>query len=296
MANLYYDLIPMITQTKPQTLPLTPIREFRYPDATYQAKAFRARSGTLPKLFWLWGMAAILLTGCSTIKQSLQNQSCVLNASQPYDTVHVNPALHNITLHWRNPTSNEPFENIQNVVDWLEHAGHSIVTVTNAGIFEPGLVPTGLYVENGRELRPLNLEDGYGNFYLKPNGVFFTQNNQFGILESVRFGVAKPEVDYALQSGPLLLQNNKIHPAFTPGSKNCRLRNGIGISEDGQAIIAITNGAVNFFDFASWFRDTAGVTDALYLDGAISVLHTRERPEDSAEAYAGFLAVTKKDP
>lgn len=281
---------------KPRILALTCTRELRYPDATYQAEAFRARLGTLSKLLWLWGMVAILLTGCSTIKQSLQNQPCVLNASQPYDTVHVDPALHNITLHWRNPASNEPFKNTQNVVDWLERAGHSVIAVTNAGIFEPGLVPTGLYVEKGQELHPLNLEDGYGNFYLKPNGVFLTLNNRFGIIESARFGATKPEVDYALQSGPLLLQDNRIHPAFTPGSKNCRLRSGIGISEDGQAIIAITNGAVNFFDFATWFRDTAGVTDALYLDGAISMLHTGEHSEASTEAYAGFLAVTKKDP
>ena len=281
---------------KPILLALTFTRGFRYPDAICQTKAFRTRLGTRSKLLWLWGMTAILLTGCSAIKQSLQNQPCVLNASQPYDTVHVNPALHNISLHWRNPASNEPFKNTQNVVDWLERAGHSVIAVTNAGIFEPGLVPTGLYVEKSQELRPLNLEDGYGNFYLKPNGVFFIQNNRFGILESVRFGTAKPEVDYALQSGPLLLQNNKIHSAFTPGSKNCRLRSGIGITENGQAIIAVTNGAVNFFDFATWFRDTAGATDALYLDGAISMLHTREHPVTSSEAYAGFLAVTRKDP
>ena len=281
---------------KPQTLVLTYARGIRYPDAAYQAKAFRARLASLSKLLCLWGVTAILLTGCSAIRQALQNQPCVLHASQPYDTVHVNPALHNITLHWRNPVSNEPFKNTQNVVDWLEHAGHSVIAVTNAGIFEPGLVPTGLYVEKSQELRPLNLEDGYGNFYLKPNGVFFTQNDRFGILESTRFGATKPEIDYALQSGPLLLQDNRIHPAFTPGSKNCRLRSGIGISEDGQAIIAITNGAVNFFDFATWFRDIAGATDALYLDGAISMLHTREHPEVSSEAYAGFLAVTKKDP
>ena len=281
---------------KPQILALTYTRGFRSTDATYRAEMFRARLGTLSKLLSLWGIAAILLIGCSTIKQSLQNQPCALNASQPYDTVHVNPVLHNVTLHWRNPASNEPFKNTQNVVAWLERAGHSVIAVTNAGIFEPGLVPTGLYVEKGQELRPLNLEEGYGNFYLKPNGVFFTRNTRFGILESERFSATKPEIDYALQSGPLLLEDNKIHPAFTPGSKNCRLRSGIGISDDGQAIIAITNGTVNFFDFAAWFRDTAGVTDALYLDGAISMLHTRERRETSTEAYAGFLAITKKDP
>ncbi len=265
---------------------LSPFHVFQYPLDT----------ASLTRLLWCCGiaLAGLLLTGCSTLKRSLQNQPCVLNAAQPYDTVHVHPALHNLTLHWKNPESNEPFETAHNLVHWLERTGHSVVAVTNAGIFEPGLIPTGLHVEKRQQLRPMNLEDGYGNFYLKPNGVFFVYDHQFGILESARFHMEKPETDYALQSGPLLLQESKIHPAFTPGSKNCRLRSGIGISEDGQAILAITNGAVNFFDFAVWFRDTANVTDALYLDGTISSLHTRQRPEAPAEAYAGFLAVTRK--
>jgi len=239
-------------------------------------------------------LAVILLTGCGAIRQAIQNQPCVLNLSQPYDTVVVNPALHTITLHWKNPATNQPFETIQNVVEWLENAGDSVISVTNAGIFEPGLIPTGLYIEKNHTLRPLNLADGYGNFYLKPNGVFFVHHHRFDILESTNFDQKRPEVIYALQSGPLLLQDRQIHPAFTPGSKNCRLRSGIGISPDGHAIIAISNGAVNFYDFARWFRDVAGATDALYLDGAISVLHTTKTPRKSREEYAGFLTVTMK--
>ena len=240
-------------------------------------------------------LVASLLTGCTAIRQTLQNQPCVLNSVEPYDTVYVDPVLHDLTLHWKHPVTNDPFETIQNVVQWLEETGHSVRAVTNAGIFETGLVPTGLYVENGRKLQPLNLEEGYGNFYLKPNGVFFIQNDQYGIIESTRFNRKKPEVDQALQSGPLLLQNSQIHPAFTQGSKNCRLRSGIGISSDGKAILAISNGAVNFFDFAIWFRDIAGVSDALYLDGAISVLHTENRPGTTTEIFSGFIAVTRKE-
>jgi len=101
------------------------------------------------------------------------------------------------------------------VVAWLESEGQTIIAVTNAGIFEPGLIPTGLYVESSIELHPVNLEDGYGNFYLKPNGVFYVSNHQLGILESSRFLEEGLEVEYALQSGPLLIQQQEIHPAFT---------------------------------------------------------------------------------
>ncbi len=248
------------------------------------------------RLAWIciFVLIALLLSGCGSLRQAIQNRPCGLDPSQPYDTVHINPALHNITLHWKSPETDEPFKTINNLVEWLENTGHSIVAVTNGGIFEPGLVPTGLYVENGQELQPLNLNDGYGNFYMKPNGVFFVRDGLFGIEEATHFGTGNADVDYALQSGPLILQDNQIHPAFTPGSKNCRLRSGIGVSPNGHAILAISNGAVNLNDFATWFRDTAGMADALYLDGAISTLYTREHPSISGEHYAGFLVVSRK--
>lgn len=248
------------------------------------------------RLLWLGGviLGITLLTGCSAIKQALQNQPCVLNAVVPYDTLHINPARHHVSLHWKHPMTHQPFETIQSVTKWLEDRGDSILAVTNAGIFEPGLIPTGLYVENGHELRPLNMDDGDGNFYLKPNGVFFAQNHQFKILSTAQFDAQRPTVETALQSGPLLLQAHQVHPAFTPGSRNCRLRSGIGLLANGHAIIAISNGAVNFYDFATWFRDVVRATDALYLDGSISVLHTGLQPGRSEQRYAGFLAVTAK--
>jgi len=45
-------------------------------------------------------------------------------------------------------------------------------TLMNGGIFEPGGVPSGLLVQDGRELRPVNRNEGKGNFFLKPNGIF----------------------------------------------------------------------------------------------------------------------------
>ncbi len=247
-----------------------------------------------PLLTFVLALAVTLLTGCSAIRQTMQNQPCSLHASQPYDTVHINPARHDVTLHWKNPATGQLFKTISNVVKWLEERGDSVIAVTNAGIFEPGLIPTGLHAEHGQELHPLNLADGYGNFYLKPNGVFLVHRDRFSILESARFATEMPPFTHALQSGPLLLQDGQIHPSFTPGSRNCRLRSGIGVSSDGHAVIAISNGAVNFFDFAIWFRNVAGVTDALYLDGAISTLHTGKNPGNRNEKYAGFLAVTAK--
>src|SRR5665213_2555675 len=63
-------------------------------------------------------------------------------------------------------------------------SGEQVIFATNAGIFGQNFSPTGLYVEDGRELSPLNLRAGAGNFYLKPNGVFLIDSQGAAIVES----------------------------------------------------------------------------------------------------------------
>src|SRR5262249_21363462 len=48
-----------------------------------------------------------------------------------------------------------------------------LVMATNAGIFSPERRPLGLYVQHGELLSALSTADGEGNFFLKPNGVFW---------------------------------------------------------------------------------------------------------------------------
>ena len=45
--------------------------------------------------------------------------------------------------------------------------------------------PLGLFIQNGKTLSPLNTRSGSGNFYLKPNGVFYitTDNNSVVLVE-----------------------------------------------------------------------------------------------------------------
>ena len=213
-----------------------------------------------------------LLAGCSGLVQAVKNQECALDATQPYDVVEVDPGRHEIRLYWKRPDG-EPFRTIEAVRSFVEASGDSVVAVTNAGIYEPGLIPTGLYVEDGTNLHPLNLDDGEGNFFLKPNGVFLLTGDAAWIVASSAYPTRANGVRYATQSGPLLVLDGEIHPAFTPGSQNCRLRSGIGVAQDGHVFLAISNGAVNFYDFARYFRDALGAPDALYLDGGISQLY-----------------------
>jgi len=48
-----------------------------------------------------------------------------------------------------------------------------IVFATNRGIFTTEKMPLGLFVENCITVVYLNKKKGYGNFYMKPNGVFY---------------------------------------------------------------------------------------------------------------------------
>lgn len=118
--------------------------------------------------------------------------------------------------------------------------------LTNGGIFEPGCIPRGLHVEGGKIIRPLNLENGKGNFFLKPNGVFLIdQTGKAQVLESRKLAqsplLKANQIRLATQSGPLLLEKGTIHPAFREHSKNRLHRNGVGVDEKGQVVFAITD-------------------------------------------------------
>ena len=242
-------------------------------------------------------VAIILLSGCTSIRQALQNKPCVLDANIPYHVVAVDAALHELALYWRDPQLGTPFATIRRLNAWLEAGEDSVIAVTNAGIYKRDLTPLGLYIERGIVLSPINLADGYGNFYLKPNGVFYLTTNGTGIADASELEAVEDSLIYAIQSGPLLLLDNQIHPAFTPGSANCRLRSGIGVADDGTVYVAISNGAVNFYDFATFFRDSLGTADALYLDGAISALYAPHLglTKQPKTHFGAFLVVRHKE-
>ncbi len=141
----------------------------------------------------------------------------------------------------------------------------------NAGMYMEDHMPLGLYIENGKQIRGVNpREAGYGNFYLMPNGVFSFDSDTAFVLERKQYQAKGLQPDFATQSGPMLVIDGKIHPAFNEGSKNKHIRNGVGVSNDGYIVFAISKRRVNFFDFGSLFKEVLNCDNALYLDGAVS--------------------------
>jgi uncharacterized protein YigE (DUF2233 family) len=157
---------------------------------------------------------------------------------------------------------------------YVDGKGEKTLMLMNGGIFEPGGIPSGLLVQNGKELRPVNRRDGVGNFFLKPNGIFLISDKGARVIETGKWppgGGGK--ISYAVQSGPLLLENGRIHPAFNKGSESRSLRNGVGVAGDGMVIFAISDYKgekwPNLYGFADLFL-SLGCKDALFLDGDIS--------------------------
>lgn len=237
-----------------------------------------------------------LSAGCSQVSLFIRNHTPCQADGRTFDVLEVDLETYDIRLFWKDPDGH-PFLTFKNVRILLENQGKELAAATNGGIYEPGYVPTGLYIEAGRLRHPINLMNGYGNFYLKPNGVFLITEAGAKIIESSQFGNTDETVYYATQSGPLLVYGGKIHPAFTVGSHNRRLRSGIGISRNHLVYVVVSNCAVNFYDFASFFRDQLDCPDALYLDGSISRLYAPElnRNRDGDGKFAVIIAILPKE-
>ncbi len=141
----------------------------------------------------------------------------------------------------------------------------------NAGMYHADGGPVGLLVIDGRELAPLNLADGAGNFFLKPNGVFLVGANGARVVDAVDYAAASDGVRLATQSGPLLLKDGQIHPALRASSASRHVRNGV-CAAGAQATFVISERPVTFHEFASFLSDELHCRDALYLDGAVSSL------------------------
>lgn len=174
---------------------------------------------------------------------------------------------------WLTGPDGQPMASFGRLQAALDARGERLVFAMNAGMYHPDRRPVGLYVEDGAELAPIVTAAGPGNFGLVPNGVFCAGTEGFRVVESRAFAAAPPACRYASQSGPMLVIGGALHPRFLPDSDSRHIRNGVGVSADGQrAVFAISDGPVNFHAFARLFRDGLGLDEALYFDGTISRL------------------------
>jgi uncharacterized protein YigE (DUF2233 family) len=183
-----------------------------------------------------------------------------------YTICEVDLRNHTVRLYWKK-SDGTPYAYLSALPRTLEGEAGRLLFATNAGMFDPALKPVGLYVEQGQELVHVSTRSGYGNFHMKPNGVFYISGDKAVVAETRAFLKQRPQADLATQSGPMLVINGRLHPRFDRNSASLKARNGVGVRADGKVIFAISQGELSFDAFARLFRDGLNCPNALFLDG-----------------------------
>jgi uncharacterized protein YigE (DUF2233 family) len=237
-------------------------------------------------------------TKCAAYAAQGIEVSCLTVKQAAYVVIHVDLTAALIKMLWRNPAG-APYRSLGEA---YRQVGGDLLAVTNAGIFSVNQAPEGLHIEGGVTLSSLNLGKGDGNFYWKPNGVFYFTDDGAGIIESEKFASLNKRgtIREATQSGPLLVIDGEINPNLKPDSRSLYVRNGIGVKSADDVYILVSEDEVNLHDFASVFARQLYCRNALYLDGCVSQLylpeHSRNIPERRRceKEFVGLLGVMKR--
>ncbi len=237
-------------------------------------------------------LAAILLLmihaafGGGVIEENVEH------AGVKFRVVRLSPAR--VQLAWKD-AQGQPYRCFDRVQAALTKQGKVVKFIMNAGIFEPGGIPSGLHIEGGRQLRPLNLADAPGNFFLKPNGVCTFGGQGPFVGTCAAWQKRDPHTEsWGIQSGPMLIIDGQRHSSFREGSSSKLHRNGVGVDGNQQLVFAITaNGeTVNFWDFAGLFLKL-GCRNALFLDGTISQMAVNPTQPVTSNPFGAMFIVAE---
>ncbi len=209
------------------------------------------------------------------------------NEDERFVSYIVNPKKQNLEFFWKNEKG-EHFKNAENLISWLKSKNKKLLFSTNGGMYKKDNSPQGLYVENTITKSEIDALNGNGNFYLKPNGVFYLTTEKNPIICKTEDFVNNGMIKYATQSGPMLVIDGEIHTAFKKNSTNLNIRNGVGILPNNQIIFAISKKEINFYDFAEYFKKL-GCKNALYLDGFVSRTYLPEKNWKQIDGNFGVI-------
>jgi uncharacterized protein YigE (DUF2233 family) len=190
----------------------------------------------------------------------------VTHQANSYTVCEVDLRRQAIRLFWKR-ADGRPYAYLSALPQALDKPSDRLVFATNAGMFDPAFKPVGLYVENGRELVRANTKAGFGNFHMKPNGIFYVAGERAGVLETDAYLKQQLRPDIATQSGPMLVINGRLHPRFVHANISLKPRNGVGVRDAHTVVFAISDDEVSFQAFGRLFLEGLKCNDALFLDG-----------------------------
>lgn len=247
----------------------------------------------------------LALIGMATLPAACAHASHgIVSHDVAFDNLHfrvvtIDLAKATLDLHWRDPATSKPYASIHTLQLWGANHGQRLLFAANAGIYDARGEPLGLYVENGKTVKPLNTAHGdpaAGNFSLLPNGVFaIDADGHASVRTTTAFAKSNASPRVATQSGPMLVIDGEINPEFLPGSESLKWRSGVCAPTQDKAMFVVSTTPVNFHTFATLFRDKLGCRDALYLDGTLSQIYADGNyygaPAFMVKPYAGIFAV-----
>jgi uncharacterized protein YigE (DUF2233 family) len=201
--------------------------------------------------------------------------SCQQNKEAIFADFMVDSNEVNVEFFWKD-NEDKVFKSIKSLKNYLEKSGKRLRFAMNGGMYQEGNMPLGLFIQNQKTLTPLNTRDGKGNFYIKPNGVFYITTDKKAFVSTTQNFNDNEQIKFATQSGPMLVTDGQINSQFTQNSTNVNLRNGVCVLEDNKIFFSISRKEINFYDFAQHFKDL-GCKDALYLDGFVSRMYLPEK-------------------
>jgi uncharacterized protein YigE (DUF2233 family) len=196
-------------------------------------------------------------------------------------------------MFWKND-SGGIINSIQNLKSYVESKDLTLLFAMNGGMYKKDYSPQGLFIQKNTTLTKIDTSEGKGNFFLKPNGIFYVTNNYIPMVCKTNDFVDNGNINFATQSGPMLVIDGQIHTAFTSTSKNLNIRNGVGILPNNKIVFAMSKTEINFYNFAKYFQKI-GCKNALYLDGYVSRMYLPEKKWTQTDGNFGvIIGVTEK--
>ncbi len=141
--------------------------------------------------------------------------------------------------------------------DWNRARGS--VAAINGGYFDDQSHAIGLRIAQGKRTNKFYARANWGVFVIRDGRAFIAHTRDYK---------GSPRTREALQCGPRLVVNGKTTDLKPQSAR----RSGVGIQASGKIVLAVSDGALSFDDWAALWadRNRLNCRDALNLDGGPS--------------------------
>ena len=214
----------------------------------------------------------LLTLMAAPLTAAAENTCRLTDPSLTLQSYTADPQHQRIAMYWQK-ANGKAYGSLRALLSEINGDGR-VRMAMNGGIYDKAYAPLGLYIENGEQRVAVNRASGGGNFFIKPGGVFYLRGDRAGIVSLDKLKSTKGKgMDYAVQSGPMLIENGVINWRLKPSASSRKLRNGVGITAQGKVVFMLSERETNFYDFACYAKSRLDVRQMLYLDGTISKMY-----------------------